>query len=45
MAVKYQMAVGLNKGHKTTTVGPNPKKLKPSYRKGVAIAYKGLLMY
>jgi hypothetical protein len=35
MAVRYQMAVGLNKGHKVTKVD-NPRKLKPSYRKGVS---------
>ena len=33
MVVRYQMAVGLNKGHKVTKVD-NPRKLKPSYRKG-----------
>jgi hypothetical protein len=35
MVVRYQMAVGLNKGHNVTKVD-NPRKLKPSYRKGVS---------
>merc|ERR1719446_2040852 len=35
MAVKYQMAVGLNKGHKVTKID-KARKQKPSYRKGKA---------
>jgi len=33
MAPAYEMAVGLNKGHKVT---PNVQKLRPSRRKGTA---------
>ena len=42
MGVKYDLAIGLNKGHKTTKID-NPSKKRQSRRKGVSYGSSGVL--